>query len=196
MQIDLPFTYEELLADLENENWINPSVENNLGNDNWGATRFKVMHPKKEHKLLRSLHHFFNSDEFKRVFVEELYNNDPGFDFDWEWTPEEMCNHTMIHGEFSKDLPGFYNDLHTDYRKLVGTGLVYWAKANNPDVCSVFYDSREKISPVVMTTDFGHGWMHGNCNDTYHEGWNRTDRPRYSSLIGLTLNVTPVSKRG
>ena len=187
MQINLPFTYDNLLAELENEDWVNPNTINNLGNDNWGNSRFKVMHPKQEHKCMNQLQHFFCSETLKRAFVDQLY---------WEWTPEEMCKHTNMHGEFSKDMPGFHNQLHTDYRKLVATGLVYWAKENNPDVCSVFYDSQDRKNPIPMTTNFGDGWFHGNGNETYHEGWNRTDKPRYSTLIGLGLNVTPVPKRG
>ena len=34
MKIDLPFTYDELLSELENEDWVNPNTINNLGNDN------------------------------------------------------------------------------------------------------------------------------------------------------------------
>jgi len=196
MQINLPFTYDNLLAELENEDWVNPNTINNLGNDNWGNSRFKVMHPKQEHKCMNQLQHFFCSETLKRAFVDQLYESDPTFVFDWEWTPEEMCKHTNMHGEFSKDMPGFHNQLHTDYRKLVATGLVYWAKENNPDVCSVFYDSQDRKNPIPMTTNFGDGWFHGNGNETYHEGWNRTNKPRYSTLIGLGLNVTPVPKRG
>lgn len=196
MQIDLPFTYDNLLAELENEDWVNPGTINHLGNDNWAATRYKVMFPKEEHTCMRSLHNFFNSDELKRVLVDRLYDSDPMFQFDWEWTPEDMCNHTVLHGEFSKDMPGFHNIIHTDYRKLVATGLVYWAKEDNPDVCTTFYDSLDKKNPIPVATNFGTGWFHGNGNETYHEGWNRTDKPRYSTLIGLTLNITPAPKRG
>jgi len=196
IHIDLPFTYEDLLAELEHEDWCNPSIRNNLNNDNWGNTRFKVTFPKQEHTCMRSLAEFFNSDQLKRVFVDQLYESDPMFSFDWEWTPEQMCERTVMHGEFSKDIPGFHNEIHTDYRQLVATGLVYWAKENNPDVSSTFYDSKDRTNPIPMTTNFGDGWFHGNGNNTYHEGWNRTDRPRYSSLIGLTLNITPVPKRG
>jgi hypothetical protein len=190
--LDLPFTYEDLLPELENENWVNPSVINNLGNDNWGGVRFKCMNPKPENKRLCQLKEFFGSEELKHKFVHWLYETDESMTWDWEWTPDEMCRHTHLHGEFTRDMPGFYNVIHTDFRKLVATGLVYWAKEDNPAVCSTFYDSFNKDNPVPIPTNFGHGWIHSNGNNTWHDGRNDTDQMRYSTLLGLTLNITPI----
>jgi len=190
--IDLPFTHDELLSELENETWVNPSVINNLGNDIWGGVRFKCMNPKSEHTKMRQLKEFFCSDELKHKFVHWLYETDESMNWDWEWTPDEMCEHTILHGEFSKDMPGFVNVLHTDYRKLVATGLVYYAKEDNPDLSTVFYDTMDRVNPVRMTTNFGDGWFHSNGNNTWHEGWNKTDKVRYSTLLGLTLNIKPL----
>jgi hypothetical protein len=190
--IDLPYTYDELLAEFENEDWVSPGMINNLGNDNWGATRFKIMNPKSENRRLTELTKFFRSPELKKKFVYWLYESDTSFQYDWEWTPDEMCEHTILHGEFSKDVPGFVNVLHTDFRKLVATGLVYYAKTDDPDISTVFHDDPNRTNSFRMTTNFGDGWLHANGNNTYHEGWNRTDYPRYSTLIGLTLNITKI----
>lgn len=190
--IDLPFTHEELLSELENETWVNPSMINNLGNDNWGGVRFKCMNPRPEHTKLNRLKEFFCSDELKHKFVHWLYETDESMSWDWEWTPDEMCQHTILHGEFSKDMPGFVNVLHTDYRKLVATGLVYYAKEDDSNLSTVFYDTMDRVNPVRMTTNFGDGWLHSNGNNTWHEGWNKTDKVRYSTLLGLTLNIKPL----
>lgn len=195
IKIDLPFTYDDLIVELENEVWVNPGIINNLSNDNWANTRYKVMSPKPEHKYMQQLDQFFKSDELKTVFINWLYNSDSSFQYDWEWNPEEMAQHTILHGEFSKDTPGFYNVIHTDYRKLVATGIVYWANGDDPRLSSTFYDDPEgKINPMRIPTSFGGGWVHGNGNNTYHDGRNETDKMRYSTLIGLTLNITPLSR--
>jgi hypothetical protein len=195
LHIELPYTHEELLSEFENEEWQNPSILNNLGNDNWNNVRFKCMRPKEQHKRLRELHQFFSSNELKSKLVHWLYENDESMWSDWEWTPEELCRHTNLHGEFSKDLPGFVNVLHTDFRKLVATGLVYYAKEDNPDLSTVFYDTVDRANPVRMTTNFGDGWVHSNGNNTWHEGWNRTNQNRYSTLLALTLNINPIQNK-
>jgi len=191
-QIDLPYTYEELLSEFENEEWLNPRVITKIEIDRWDSTRVKCMSPKPENLKLCELAHFFRSEELKYKFVHWLYDTDESMYWEWDWGPDEMCRHTRLHGEFSKDSPGFVNDLHTDYRLLVATGLVYWAKEDNPDLSTVFYDDLNRSNPVRMTTNFATGWFHANSNNTWHEGWNRTNQMRYSTLLGLTLNVSPI----
>lgn len=192
LHVDLPFSQEELLSELEQEEWVNPSVINNLGNDNWGGVRFKCMNPKLEHRNMRLLHDFFQSDELKQRLVHWMYETDDSMNWDWEWTPEQMCAHTRLHGEFSRDMPGFVNVMHTDYRKLVATGMVYFSSQDDDRLSTVFYDTMDRANAVRMTTDFGDGWWHSNGNNTWHEGWNKTDQVRYSALLGLTLNITPI----
>lgn len=192
LHVDLPFSQADLLSELEQEDWVNPSVINNLGNDNWGGVRFKCMQPKPEHHNMLQLHDFFQSDELKRRLVNWMYETDPSMTWDWEWTPDQMCTHTKLHGEFSKDMPGFVNVMHTDYRKLVATGMVYFSCTDDDRLSTVFYDTQDRDNAVRMTTNFGDGWWHSNGNNTWHEGWNKTDQVRYSALLGLTLNIAPI----
>ena len=193
-KVDLPFTYDDLIVELENENWVNPSEFNNLANDNWTGARSKIMSPKLEHRHMWALKRFFSSDELKIQLINRLYEADPAMEYDWEWTPEEMAEHTLLHGDFTRDVPGFQNPIHTDFRKLVATGLVYWSKEDDPNLSSYFYDDPYgKTNPVRMPTNFGHGWLHNNGNNTYHDGRNDTNQMRYSTLIGLTLNITPLT---
>jgi hypothetical protein len=190
--IDLPYTYQDLLSEFENEEWVNPRLFNNHETDNWGNFRFKCMNPKSENRKLRELKDFFSSEELKYKFVHWLYDTDESMKWEWDWDPDEICRHTWLHGEFSKDTPGFENVIHTDFRKLLATGLVYWAKEDDPDLSTVFYDDLNRSNPVRMTTNFADGWFHSNGNNTWHEGWNRTNQMRYSTLLGLTLNITPI----
>ena len=192
----MPFTYEEARKELENEVWISPAQTNNLGQDLWEAQRCHVMSPKREHTCLTQLVEYFRSDELKWEMIKHLYDLSPGLRTDWDWTPEDMFHGCQLHGHFSRDVPGFVNVLHTDYRKLVATGMFYWNDADDEDVSTWFYDSRDRVNPTRMPTGFGAGWIHANGNDTYHEGWNRTDRYRYSTLLGLTLNVQTLNDSG
>lgn len=189
LRLELPFEHAELLAEFENENWINPATTNKIGEDLWGEQRAKCMRPKQENKNLMSLFEYFRSNELKRTFIDFLYQASPMLKNDWEWTPEDMFASTDLHGHFVKDYPGFVNVLHTDYRRLVGTAMIYFNDRDNPDSSSWFYNSIHRDNPMRMPTGFGVGWIHSNGNDTWHEGWNRTDQMRYSALLGLTLDM-------
>lgn len=194
IKLNVPFSVDELHKEFEHETWDNPSMHNNLGNDNWSGWRFYCTTPGAQSPTMQSILNYMRSDQVKNQIINLFYSTDPAFEYDWEWTPEEMSQHTQIGVYFIKDMPGFVNVLHTDYRKLVGTAMVYWtAEDDNPDISTVFYDSKDRTNPVRMPTNFGQGWLHANGNQTYHEGWNKTDQVRYSMLFGLTLNVTPIA---
>jgi len=195
LQVNLPYRTEDVIAELENENWV-PPVETSMWPEHkWTAVRFKVCPPSAHSKILWQISNFFSSDELKRQIVNYLFEHIPGFDVEYMMNADQMCNKTIFHGEFTKDMPGFVNVMHTDYRLLVATGMVYFSTIDNPDISSYFYTSAQRDNPFRMSTEFGGGWFHANGNDTYHEGWNRTDQVRYSCLLGLTLNVTPVASR-
>lgn len=194
LKVNIPVSYQQIHNELVNENWVSPATINNLGNDNWGGVRFKCMQPKSEHTGLCQLKNYFSSGELKMKLIQWLYNTDESMNWDWEWRPEEMFRHTTLHGELTKDMPGFVNVLHTDYRKLVATGMVYLIDKDDPNLSTVFYDTADRANPVRIPTGFGAGWFHSNGNNTWHEGWNKTDNPRYSFLLGLSLNITPLGE--
>lgn len=122
-----------------------------------------------------------------------MFDHIPDLAWEYDCNVKSMFEQTRLHAEFSKDVPGFVNCLHTDYRKLVATGMIYFCEFDDPDLSTVFYDTFDRLNPLRMVTGFGKGWWHANGNDTWHEGWNRSYHDRYSCLLGLTLNVVPAS---
>lgn len=189
VQLNLPFSFEDVKTELENEIWIDPTSTNKLGTDLWDSQRYNCMRPKIKHRCLTELFNYFRSDELKTKFINFLYQVSPTLKTDWDWYPEDMFKGTSIHGHFVRDNPGFVNVLHTDYRRLVATGMIYWNQDDNEDVSTWFYSGIHRTDPLRAPTGFGKGWIHSNGNHTYHEGWNRTNKYRYSTLLGLTLDM-------
>lgn len=192
--VDLPYTLEDLLPELNNEDWIPHGEIGEVGNNPWPGTRFKVLRPRAENQRLIELWHYVCSDWLKRTFIDWMYANIRNIDIDWDWRPENMFNCCHIHGEFTKDMPGFVNDIHTDYRKLVATGMIYLSAGDNPDTSTYFCDNIERKNQFRIPSGLGDGWWHANGNDTWHEGWNKTNQPRYSILLALTVNTTPLER--
>lgn len=191
-KLSMPYSREEIIEEMERENWVSPGSINPLGTDLWHATRYKVMHPIDENQKLLSLKNFLGSDELKAHAIDQMFTNLEELSWEYNYNRESMFNETNIHCEFTKDMPGFVNPLHTDFRKLVATGMIYLTDRDDPDLSTQFYDDMERSNPIRMTTDFGDGWWHANGNNTYHEGWNKTNQVRYVILLGLTMNVVPI----
>ena len=195
LRLNVPFTHEQLLAELENEAWVPPVETSMYPGHEWTAVRFKCCPPSPHSTLLNKLNYFFSIDSTKRQLVDLMFKHIPGFDVDYMMSAEELASCTILHGEFTKDMPGFVNKIHTDYRKLVATGMVYFSNQDDPGLSTYFYTSEQRDNPLRMETDFCHGWWHANGNNTYHDGLNNTNQTRYSCLLGLTLNVTPAASR-
>jgi len=191
LKLHHPWSFEEIQRDLEQEIWVNPSLDNNLGLDLWKGWRAKCHDP--QTKTLSAITEFLKSDSLKHQLIGWIYDHLENFHTEYMMDRQELSDCCNLHGELVKDTPGFVNILHTDYRRLAATGMIYLCQYDDPDVSTFFYDSRDRTNPVRMTTEFCDGWWHPNGNDTYHEGWNRTNRFRYSFLIGLTLNVQPLN---
>ena len=192
MRLDMPYSRDELIVELENEDWVSPGAINPLNIDLWNGERFKCMNPKPHHPKLTSILNFFKSPETKYQIVSWLFNTTPSLSYEYNWTVETMCRHCTLHGEITRDSPGFVNVLHTDYRKLVATGMIYLTENDDPNLSTYFYDTMQRDNPVRIPTNFSNGWLHSNGNDTWHEGWNKTPKVRYTILIGVTMNVTPL----
>lgn len=193
--LKVPFTHTQIQTELEKENWVAPVETSRYPGHEWTAVRFKLCPPGQQSTLLNQLNYFFSNEQTKTQLINSMFQHIPGFDVDYMMSAEELARCTILHGEFTKDMPGFVNKLHTDYRKLVATGMVYFSAQDDANLSTVFYTSAQRENPLRMPTDFCHGWWHANGNDTYHEGWNHTQTTRYSCLLGLTLNVTPAPSR-
>ena len=187
LHLRMPFSYEDIIAELENEEWKPHGEVAPVGHNPWPGSRYKVLNPKWENQRLVSISNYFRSNDFKRQSIDWMYDNYPGTDVAWGMDRDTMFRQSETHIEFTRDMPGFVNALHTDYRKLIATGMIYFSNQDSEDLSSYFYRTEQRDDPVRMTTNFGDGWWHLNGHYTWHEGWNRTDSVRYSGLLGLTI---------
>jgi hypothetical protein len=190
--LNMPYSREQVLQELENEEWVPHGMVAPVGHNPWPGTRFKCMRPKWENQALVYISRYYGSDAFKRRIIDWMYEHYQSIDVTWGLTADEMFNKSRTHIEFTKDLPGFVNDIHCDYRQLIATGMVYFSESDNPDLSTYFYETQDRVNPIRMPTNFGDGWWHMNYHNTWHEGWNRTDQVRYSGLLGLTINVADI----
>lgn len=194
LHLKMPWSYEELLPEFENEEWKPHGEVAPVGHNPWPGMRYKVLCPKWENRRLTAISRYFGSDEFKRQSIDWMYDNYPGTDVAWGMDRDTMFRRSQTHIEFTRDMPGFVNNLHTDYRLLIATGMIYFHPKDDEQVSSWFYKTETREDPVRMTTAWGDGWWHQNGNYTWHEGWNKTDQVRYSGLLGLTVHTSDVPK--
>jgi hypothetical protein len=187
LKLELPFDRAQIIQELDSEAWVPHGEVAPVGHNPWPNTRYKCLRPQWKHKALTAVSRYFGSVEFKRQAIDWMYQEYHGIDVTWGMSADEMCRRSRTHIEFTKDMPGFVNDIHTDYRQLIATGMIYFSDHDTPDLSSYFYTDQNRSNPTRMTTAFGDGWWHMNSYDTWHEGWNRTDQVRYSGLLGLTI---------
>jgi len=190
MQLSMPYDYNTVKNELDNEVWDEGQEINTVY---WpGSKRFKCMHPTRP--ILKEINDYFLSPVTRRIVTDACWDNldtiRPGRGR-WELTKDQLYNCTSMHAEFTKDLPGMDNSVHLDYKFLICTGLIYLTEKDDPKVASFFYDDKEMSNPRRWTTEFGNGWMHMNDYNTWHSGGNFGDEVRYTMLIGLTLTHNP-----
>ena len=176
-----------MASELEKEDWKPYGMETKIDHNLWKGYRYKVHQPKSA--VLQEISRFIHADETRKQVIEALYAQKSEFHSMWGMFPDIMLKNTDMHAEFTKDLPGFENGIHCDYRLLVATGVVYFTVEDNPDLSSEFYDNPYKDNPYRITTEYSTGWVHANDWNTWHDGWNRTNQVRYSMLLGLTLRL-------
>jgi hypothetical protein len=185
--VNFPWPLEQVIAELEQEQWRPYGMETGVAHDIWTGKRYKLHRP--QGQILQQIMQYFAQESTRRYVVECLYRDKPNMAVNWQLYPWRMIQNTMLHAEFTKDLPGFENGIHCDMRRLVGTGMIYLCEGNNPNLASAFYSHPDRWSENIVETGYGLGWIHSNDWDTWHDGWNRTDQVRYSILLGLTLRI-------
>lgn len=195
IHVDMPCSFPELLAELESIKWVSPGSLNPLGMDLWNAERGKCMTVTSSTPNLLTIQRFLSSDETKSQIIDVMHEHIPDLAWEYNFDRQRMFDHTNLHAELTRDSAGFVNVLHTDFRLLTATGMVYLMPEDSEDLSTMFYDDANRSNPLRMTTNFGDGWWHANGNNTYHEGWNRSSQYRYSFLLGLTLNVVPITTK-
>jgi hypothetical protein len=194
LKLELPFDRAQIIQELESENWVPHGEVAPVGHNPWPNTRYKCLRPQWKNQALTAVSRYFGSVEFKQQAIDWMYQEYHGIDVTWGMSADEMCRRSRTHIEFTKDMPGFVNDIHTDYRQLIATGMVYFSEHDTSDLSSYFYTDQNRSNPTRMTTEFGDGWWHMNNYDTWHEGWNKTDQVRYSGLLGLTIYTADLPK--
>lgn len=187
LRVNFPWTREELLQDFESEDWRPYGEETAVKHDAWTGKRYKVHRPKSPR--LQQISNFFAAKTTKNYVIECLYRDKPILQINWQMYPWRMSMNSVLHAEFTKDLPGFENGIHCDMRRLIATGMIYLADRNDENIASCFYDHPDRHNPCMVETGYGLGWIHSNDWNTWHDGWNRTDRVRYSILLALTLKL-------
>ena len=187
LKVTFPWPREELIAELEQQEWQPYGMETAVKHDVWTGKRYKVHRPTTS--KLWQIQQFFREDSTRDYLIECLYRDKPILQVNWQMYPWRMSVNTELHAEFTKDLPGFENGLHCDMRRLVATGVIYLCDGNNENLASCFYDTPMRDNPQIVETGYGMGWVHSNDFNTWHDGWNRTEQTRYSILLGLTLKL-------
>lgn len=182
--------YDEMIAALETETKWEPYgyravVEGHM--PEWQGLRDKLYEP--NHPLLQRLLTYWQQDKTKEKIVDALYETKSDMEEKWGMPAEKMYKNVQLHGELTRDQPGFENGIHCDYRRLVATGMIFFTNEDNVDHSTHFYDNPQRDNPLKTPSNFGEGWLHGNDWNTWHDGWNRTDKVRYSMLIGVTLLI-------
>lgn len=187
LQMQWPWSLEDLKAELEQEDWRPYGMETAVKHDAWTGKRYKVHRPKGQR--LCAIQDFFAQDSTRDYVIDCLYRDKEILQINWQMYPWRMSMNSILHAEFTRDLPGFHNGLHCDMRRLIGTGMIYLVDRDDPDLASCFYANPNYEDPVMIPTGYGRGWVHSNDWDTWHDGWNRTNEVRYSILLALTLKL-------
>ena len=183
VHLHLPYTREQVITALDAQPWaVTPGSP-----DSWQDRRLRL-NPPFDNPILRDIHHNLCSPEHRANLVNYFYDTVPMFKSRWGMDRETMIQRTFAHGDFICDKPGFHQDIHTDYRLLVATGMVFLCANDDPGFSTSFYDDRAGNNPTRITTDFCDGWWHVNDGDSWHGGHNATDQDRYSIMIALTLS--------
>lgn len=181
--MQFPWSRDELVAELEQEQWRPFGLDTSVEHNAWPGKRYKVLHPKSP-KLQEIKYHIQSQ---MRYVIDSLYQHRPDLHTTWQMYPWRMAQNCVMHAEFTRDFPGFENGIHLDNRMLFATGMIYLTSEHSDSWSSCFYNSCERDNPVIIPSGFGQGWIHANNHDTWHDGWNRSDQTRYSILIALTL---------
>lgn len=187
LRLNLPWPRSELISELEQQEWRAYGMDTSVKHNVWTGQRFKVIFP--DTPRLQQISDFFRQDNTRRYLIDCLYRDRSDLQVNWQMYPWRMAQNTVLHAEFTKDMPGFENGIHCDMRRLVATGMIYLCDGNDPDQASAFYDTPDRQSEQIVETGYGLGWVHSNNWNTWHDGWNRTDQIRYSILLALTLQL-------
>lgn len=188
IKLTLDHDYSTILTELKAEQWTPQGVTQYVGQEN-DAFHYrwliKDMEPKS--KILKSILTYIQSDSVHNLALDSLYSYNPQFEGLWGMNKDKMKRFANWHAYFQKDSPGWYLKPHTDYRRLIATGMIYLTEQDDPNLSTYFYWENKKENEIRLTTNFGDGWLHVNDSPNIHTGMNKSDSDRYTILVGLTI---------
>jgi len=191
MKLELPYDYNTLIQEFENEPWETHSdrkTTSGLAGDPY-SERSGLMTPTSE--ILQELVRFVGSTETKQQLIETIYQHQGKyFSSLWEgWSKEKVDQYTFWGCIFNRDAPGFHIPVHLDTRLQLATAMIYFVENDDPNQSTYYYTSENQTDPLRIENNFGNGVFHINDHTTWHEGFNRSAKIRYSMICGLLLKV-------
>ena len=183
IHFDQPHARADIFSELVSQPWI----VTDDSPDSWQDLRLRLQPPLAT-PIMKDIHQYLSSPEHRRSIIDYFYDSVPMFQNRWGMDRETMFQRTFSHGDYILDRPGFYQHIHTDYRLLVATGMIYLTDRDDPGFSTTFYDDCDGNNPTRITTNFCDGWWHINDGESWHGGHNNTNEDRYSIMIALTLH--------
>lgn len=188
IDFSLDYDYQTVVAELEQEDWVAQGHTQVLGQENaMFNKRYQIKNQIPKSKILQEILAYLHSSGVHRAAVDSLYLFDPQFHGLWGMDKEKMLKFAFWHAYYQKDVPGFDLKLHTDYRRLVATGMIYLTEKDDANLSTYFYWDGKQENEVRLPTNFGNGWLHVNDAPNLHTGANKSQSDRYSILLGLTI---------
>jgi len=185
VNLDVQADHATISAALEKETWVPDRAA--YGQADF-TSRYYLEWNKISDPVLQDLQGWACSDSFRRSVIDQLYS-EPTFAGHWSIDPETMFGITSSSGQFLKDLPGFGSGVHLDNRLQVAAGMIYFINGDDENQSTVFYCDQNKLSPARIPTGHGQGWIAANMHDSWHDGWNHSDQPRYSMILSVGLRI-------
>ena len=183
LAVDIPYTHEEIIEELKNENWL--PDEAGYGQNSF-PTRFRDKQVQGT-KLLE-IEKWIEHGDFKSKIIDQLYS-EKMFPAYWGVSPEHMMSITHMYGGFTKDCPGYSIRIHTDDRMHVVQGMIYFINGDDPGQSTTAYSNKNGDNPLRIPTGHGIGYFAANTNDSWHTGQNSSEQDRYSLIFGIRLNL-------
>lgn len=146
------------------------------------------MHDNPQSPRLKSIQEYLSSDEVKNKVIDVLYEN--GLYSYWSIDPDHMKKITGFGGIYVLDKPGFSCARHVDNRSLICTGMLMFGEDDDAGHRTLFYrtDTSEELY-WQSNSQFEHGWLNATLHNTWHEGYNNSQKDRYAYLFHVALRV-------
>lgn len=180
--------YQTIIDELKKEEWVPQGLKQYVGQENEAFySRWLIKDGNIKSLPLKKIINYIQSEKVHESVLDHLYSFEPQFEGLWGMPKEKMYRFAHWHAYYQLDKPGFELKLHTDYRRLIATGMIYLTEKDDPNVATYFYWDKKPENEIRTTTNYGDGWLHVNDGPNFHTGANRSQEDRYTILLGLTI---------